>query len=318
MKIRFVKMHGCGNDYIYIDAINQPEIAGSIGSEEWSSLVPRMSDRHKGIGSDGVIAICPPSAAGARAGAHVRMRMFNADASEGEMCGNGVRCVAKFAHDRLGVGANPMLVETGRGVLSIAYELVDDRVTTATVDMGEPILEPAKIPVEGVDQRQPLIAAPLSKVLPDTIDAILHGQGIEDGLSNHLEPTCSCVSMGNPHLLLWGSVELENPQDQLIAAVGPWLEGHLMFPQRVNVHIVDPVSPGRARMLTWERGSGITQACGTGACAAVVAGVLEGKLERETTVEVLGGELHIHWDEQTDRVFMTGPAEDVFEGEWTC
>ena len=146
--MKFVKMHGAGNDYVYLDAVTDASIEARLGAPDWSDLVRRMSDRHKGIGSDGVIAVCPPTREGRAAGAHVRMRMFNADGSESEMCGNGVRCVAKFAHDCLAVRANPMLVETGRGVLGIAYQVDRGAVRTATVDMGEPILELERVPVD--------------------------------------------------------------------------------------------------------------------------------------------------------------------------
>jgi diaminopimelate epimerase len=182
--------------------------------------------------------------------------------------------------------------------------------------MGEPITDTERIPVTAPGHRT-LVGAERSLILEETVDWMLELHQIDENPLDQLGKTFSCVSMGNPHLVLWGEVEMEDPEDQLIGAVGPWLEDHPMFPQRTNVHIVQPLEPGRARMLTWERGSGITQACGTGACAAVVAGVLEQRLDRHTTVQVLGGELEIRWDEATDHVFMTGEAVDVFEGEWT-
>ena len=307
--MKFVKMHGCGNDYVYLDGVTEVGIARRVVEPGWAELVRAMSDRHKGIGSDGVIVVCRPTATSA----HVRMRMFNADGSESEMCGNGVRCVAKFAHDRLGVGANPMLVETGRGVLSIECEVVAGRGVAATVDMGEPILEAERIPVQLDTRRRVVVGVPRTEFLWESLDAIAKGQGVGE---IPLGPTATCVSMGNPHVVFWGPVEFEHPEDQLIAAIGPWLEDHPIFPSRVNVHIVDVIARDRAKMLTWERGSGITQACGTGACAAAVAGVLEQKLDRDVAVEVLGGELRIRWDEATDHVFMSGEAVDVFEGEW--
>jgi diaminopimelate epimerase len=274
---------------------------------DWPGLVMRMSDRHKGIGSDGVIVVCPPTAAAKAGGAQVRMRMFNADGSESEMCGNGVRCVAKFAHDRLGVNSRPMRVETGRGVLSIAYELNEGMLETATVDMGEPILELEQIPV---DRRQ------------------LAGEGGRAGFEirdcESVAKDWQMVSMGNPHAVSFatelgggpvGSGGAEDPLEGL-RRIGRIIETHPAFPQRTNVHIARRRSAHEVEVFTWERGAGITQACGTGVCAVVVAGVLNGQLDRDVRVRTLGGELQIRWDERTQHVFMTGEALDVFEGEW--
>lgn len=295
--MKFVKMHGCGNDYVYLDAVTQPTIAVMVDAPGWAQLVQRMSDRHKGIGSDGVIVVGAPAALGQRDHASVRMRMFNSDGSESEMCGNGVRCVAKFAHDRLGIRSKPMHVQTGRGVLPISYEVANGRVTVATVDMGEPILDLADIPV---DPAQVTLAANAQYTLRD-----------EAGL------LFSFVSMGNPHAVIIESHPGQEPQPlEFIRCVGPRLEVHPAFPNRTNVHLVQVRDRQHASVFTWERGAGITQACGTGACASLVAGVRAGLLDRDAVLTVLGGQLRIRWDEATNHVFMTGEAVDVFEGDW--
>ena len=298
--MKFVKMHGCGNDYVYLDGFTEPVVARRVDEAGWGELVRRMSDRHKGIGSDGVIVVCQTTAEARRGHADVRMRMFNADGSESEMCGNGVRCVAKYAHDRLGVRANPMLVETGRGVLSIGYETLGGKVQAATVDMGEPILEGARVPVD------------LASIAPgDNKGFSIRGfDAARDWMF---------VSMGNPHAVTWelGAGERSGESGERLAAqFGAQIERHAAFPNRTNMHIVRNAARTHAEVFTWERGAGVTRACGTGVCASVVAGVLNGRLDREATVRVLGGELHVRWDEKTNHVFMTGPAEDVCEGVW--
>ena len=298
--MKFVKMHGCGNDYVYLDGYTEPGVARRIEEAGWEDLVAHMSDRNKGIGSDGVIVVCQPSAAAREAGAHARMRMFNSDGSESEMCGNGVRCVAKFAHDRLGVRANPMLVETGRGVLSISYETAAGKVRSATVDMGEPILDAAQVPVD------------LKHIAPGN-----SGGFVLSGIDAAKD--WMFVSMGNPHAVTWGLGDGQHRADSgehLAAQFGPQVETHAAFPNRTNMHIVRNADRSHADVFTWERGAGVTQACGTGVCASVVAGVLNGRLDRDVVVRVLGGELRIRWDEKTNHVFMTGPAEDICEGVW--
>lgn len=298
-------MHGCGNDYVYLDAVREPQIEALIRGSGWQRLVQRISDRHKGIGSDGVIAVCPPTTSARRAGAHVRMRMFNADGSESEMCGNGVRCVAKFAHDRLGLPARPLRVQTGRGVLSINCELRRGRVVRATVDMGEPIFALPRIGVQ---------ASKLS----------FRGAGDHWGVESPFGTFIGVfVSMGNPHLTIFES--WNGPSADLSRAdvrkadldrFGPELETHPAFPKRMNIHIAAPLSRSRLVMRTWERGAGLTQACGTGACAAAVAAALTDRTGRTVEVQVPGGVVHIRWDKRTNHVFMTGEAIDVFEGEW--
>lgn len=309
--MKFVKMHGCGNDYVYLDAASGggpgDGVLALMDGPGWGDIVRRMSDRHTGIGGDGVIVVCRPTQAGARAGAHARMRMFNADGSESEMCGNGVRCVAKFAHDRLGVRAAQLLIETGRGVLSIDCRTEGGRVVSATVDMGAPILE--------------LDAVPVDRTRLGAGDAT--GGFALPGVAG-VAADWRFVSMGNPHAVSFatvlgdGGAGSDGANDPLaaMARLGPTVERHAAFPRRINVHVVHRRGPSEADVFTWERGAGITRACGTGACAALVAGVLGGLLGREALLHVPGGELRIRWDGPTGRVFMTGEAVDVFEGEW--
>lgn len=307
MSMKFVKMHGCGNDYVYLDAITDPEIARSIDRPGWTRLVRRMSDRHRGIGSDGVIVVCPPTVSARRKGARVRMRMFNADGSESEMCGNGVRCVARFAHDHLGVRADPMLIQTGRGVLAIGYRTRRGRLVEATVDMGRPILDPARMGV-----RRSLLA--------------MRGAGPHwaVGLPTGEYFWGVFVSMGNPHLVIfepWNGGPRDLTPSQVRRAdlerFGPLLERHAAFTARMNVHIAAVESRRRIVMRTWERGAGLTQACGTGACAAVVAAALTERSARAVDVALPGGTLRVEWEARSGRVFMTGEAVEVFRGTWS-
>ena len=300
--MRFVKMHGIGNDYVYLDAVTDPTIAGRRDLPE---LARRISDRHRGVGGDGLILVCRPSGTGGTPAAHVRMRMFNSDGSESEMCGNGVRCVAKFAHDRLGVQANPMLVETGAGALSIAYETAAGRLVRATVDMGEPILDLAKVPVD---------------VGALVFGGVEHLYSLETDAEESGAWAGAFVSMGNPHAVFFDAQNARLRDNGLhtldIRRIGPRIESHPAFPNRVNAHFVTVQSPREATMRTWERGAGATLACGTGACAVAVVGARLGLLERRVTLHLPGGDLVIEWDAATDHVRMTGPATDVFEGDW--
>jgi diaminopimelate epimerase len=296
--MRFVKMHGIANDYIYLDAVGEP---GLESRGDLAELARRMSDRHRGVGSDGLILVCRATVADA----DVRMRMFNADGSESEMCGNGVRCVAKFAHDHLGVRARPMRVQTGRGVLPIEYRTQDGVLIEATVDMGEPILDLARIPVDE------------SKLAWGRE----HSWGVE--VTQDRCEVATFVSMGNPHAVVFEpqhskkrDLSVEELRALDLDRIGPLFERHEAFPRRINVHFVAAQSRREATMRTWERGSGITMACGTGACAVLVAGVLTGRLDREALLHLPGGELRIAWDQKTNHVLMTGPATEVFEGEW--
>ena len=275
--MRFTKMHGCGNDYVYVDCF-QEEVADP------AALAPAISDRHFGVGSDGLILIGPSDVA------DVGMRMFNADGSESPMCGNGVRCVAKYAWDHGRSRANPMRVQTLAGIKTIWLTLQNALAVAATVDMGEPVLEPAKIPVD----------APGPKV----IDVPL----VVDGRPWRM----TCVSMGNPHAVMY----VEDVSAVALETIGPKVERHKVFPQRVNAHWVQVHSASEVTMRTWERGSGITLACGTGASAVCVAGVLTGRTGRRIVVHLPGGDLELEWRQADGRVYMTGPATEVFSGDW--
>lgn len=281
--MRFTKMHGAGNDYVYVDCVTGPTPADP------PAVSRAVSDRHFGIGSDGLILICKSDIADAR------MRMFNADGSEAEMCGNGIRCVAKYVYDH-GLARKPKLaVETGRGVLTVDVEVTQDKVSRVTVDMGEPILTAADIPT----------------TLPGDppINAALEAGGHPFAVT--------AVSMGNPHATVYVGDEFfrAEPRD-LVVELGPKLEHHPAFPRRVNVHFVKVHSPNEVTMRTWERGSGITLACGTGACAVCVAGVLTGRTGRKLLAHLPGGDLELEWSEANNHVYMTGPATEVFSGEW--
>ncbi|MHC5113685.1 MAG: diaminopimelate epimerase [Planctomycetota bacterium] len=292
----FTKMHGIGNDYVYVDghahAVADPPALARV-----------VADRHVGIGGDGLILILPPTEG---TDAHVRMRMFNADGSESEMCGNGVRCVCKYAHDHGLCTEHPMRVETGAGVLELSYAVGDaGRVTEVTVDMGAPGIAPAEIPVTPpAGHAGPIADVPLSAWdlgLPAGWDA-----------AAAVDPRLTCVSMGNPHAVIYAGDVAAVP----LEVVGPVFERHAIFPERVNVHFVEVRSPGEVVMRTWERGSGITRACGTGASAVCVAGSLTGRTARELLAHLPGGDLNLRWDEATDHVFMTGPAVEVYQGSW--
>ncbi len=288
--MRFTKMQGIGNDYVYVDCVRDALPADP------PALARAIADRHFGVGGDGLILICPSTVADAR------MRMFNADGSESEMCGNGVRCVAKYVYDH-GIAKKPTLkIETGRGVLSLDVELKGDLVSRVRVDMGEPILEPEQIPVQVPKGIERVVDLPLDPLIELTGDWIT-----ESGL----DPRMTCVSMGNPHVTLYVRDVQAVPLDQ----VGPLLERHAIFPRRINVHFVQVHSPGEVTMRTWERGSGITLACGTGASAVCVSGVLTGRSARKILAHLPGGDLELEWG-ANNHVFMTGPATEVFSGEW--
>lgn len=276
--MRFTKMQGCGNDYIYVDCMSSPP------PKDPAALSKAISERHFGVGSDGLILICKSDRA------DTRMRMFNADGSEAEMCGNGVRCVAKFVHDHGLVKKPTITVETGRGVLSLELETRNGKVHQVRVDMGEPILTADKIPT--TLPGNPPVDMPLS-------------------VSDH-NFRVTCVSMGNPHCVTY----VNEITDALVLGIGPRIENHAAFPRRSNVEFVRVNSPGDITMRVWERGSGETLACGTGACAVAVAGVLTKRTERTIVAHLTGGDLHLHWSEKDNHVYMTGPAVEVFSGEW--
>ena len=298
--MRFTKMHGIGNDYVYVDVFEN-EVP------EPEKLAVKISDRHFGVGGDGLILIGPPTPEGLLQNAHVRMRMFNADGSESEMCGNGVRCLAKYAYDHHISRANPMKVETGRGVLTLDLWIQYNRVNQVTVNMGQPILKPSEIPVviKGFER---LVGHPAEATLglsrmPPGSDWI-KAAGLEDAMT--------CVSLGNPHVVLYCKHVARLPLEQ----IGPLIEKHPIFPRRVNVHFVQVHDSGEVTMRTWERGSGITLACGTGAGAVCVAGVLTGKTNRIVLANLPGGRLALKWNEADGCVYLTGPAVEVFSGDW--
>lgn len=277
--MRFTKMHGAGNDYVYVNGFTEKL------PDDIPALARRISDRHFGVGGDGLILILPSNSADAR------MRMFNADGSESEMCGNGIRCVAKYVFDH-GIAKKPQLrIETGAGVLSLDLTIANDRVSQVTVDMGTPIIEPSRVPTLLVGE----------KIVDQEVDFS----------GNRLRVTC--VSMGNPHCVCF----VPEATDDLVLRVGPLIENDPRFPKRTNVEFVEVVSRTEVRQRTWERGSGETLACGTGASAVCVAGVLTGRTERKILNHLVGGDLYLHWDESTNHVFKTGPAVEVFEGTWS-
>ncbi len=297
--MKFTKMHGIGNDYVYINGFEEQV-------SDPAALAQVMADRHFGVGGDGLILVLPSRSPG---GADVRMRMFNADGSEAEMCGNGIRCVCKLAHDHGITRAKPMRIETGAGILTLDY-LLDEtgKIATVTVNMGKPRLTAEEIPVsiQGV--------AETDQVLDLAIEGLFDFSGLPCGdwqKQVGLDPRMTCVSMGNPHAVLYCKDVAAVPLEQ----VGPVMETASCFPARMNIHFVQKVSDSEVIMRTWERGSGITLACGTGACAVCVAGVLTGHTGRELLAHLPGGDLQLHWRED-EHVMMTGPATEVFQGDW--
>ena len=284
-------MHGIGNDYVYINGFEQEQKISDP-----AALAKAVSDRNFGVGGDGLVLILPSQHG------HVRMQMFNADGSEGMMCGNAIRCVSKFAHERGLATCNPVRVETASGIKTIDKILNSEgKVTAAVVDMGEPILLPREIPVDMDGEN--VIDAPFDALgLPD--DDWMKVAGLESGMT--------CVSMGNPHVVLFCSDVSAVPLEQ----VGPVVEHAAIFPDRINLHVVSVQGPNEVTMRTWERGSGITLACGTGASAVCVTGVLTRRAGRKQLIHLAGGDLQIEWREDNNHVFMTGPAAEVFTGEW--
>lgn len=274
--MKFTKMQGIGNDYVYVNCFEE-------AVPNPSKVASFISDRHFGIGSDGLILICPSQVA------DCKMVMFNSDGSQSQMCGNGVRCVGKYIHDRGLTAKTTVTVETLGGIKTLQLHLHEDKVSAITVDMGKPILAPAEIPVASTKDR--FIDQPVT-VRDKTV-------------------SITAVSMGNPHAIVF----VEDTNSLELAKLGPDFEHHPIFPERTNTEFIQVLDRSNLNMRVWERGAGETLACGTGACAALVAAVLTGRCDREATLHLLGGDLRIRWDETTDHVFMTGHAEFVFDGE---
>ncbi len=276
MLVKFTKMQGCGNDYVYVDCTkdvidNIPETAR------------RVSDRHFGIGSDGLILIRTSKQA------DFMMDMYNYDGSRAQMCGNGIRCVAKYVYDNKLTDKKHLQIETLSGIRDLDLTVADGKVTLVTVDMGKPVLKPSLIPV--ISDKEIVIREPIT-------------------VGNKIYEV-TCVSMGNPHAVVF----VDDTKNLPMETIGPLFEHHEMFPERVNTEFVHVADRSHIHMRVWERGAGETLACGTGACASVIACILNGFTDHEVTVSLLGGDLTIRYDEKLDRVFMTGPAVKVFDGE---
>ena len=274
--MKFTKMHGCGNDYVYVNLFEEH-------IDDPAEMSIKVSDRHFGIGSDRLITIEPSDIA------DFRMRIYNADGSEAEMCGNGIRCVAKYVYDHKLTDKTEISVQTGAGVKILKLFVEGDKVEQVTVDMGEPVLAPAEIPV----------VADGDRVVDEPIEVC--GK----------EWRMTCVSMGNPHAVVF----VDDVENFELEKYGPHFENHERFPKRTNTEFVHVVSRTEAYMRVWERGSAETWACGTGTCATVMACILNGKTDNKVLVHLRGGDLTIEYDEKTNHVFMTGPATEVFNGE---
>lgn len=277
MLMKFDKMHGCGNDYIYVSGFDY-----KFDEKKKEELAIRLSDRHFGIGSDGLIFINPSDIA------DFEMEMYNADGSRSEMCGNGMRCVAKYVYDHKLTDKTEFVVESMGKLKYITLTVEEGKVLSVTVDMGEPILTPAEIPV----------------MAPSTMDKFVS----EKVRIDNREFNITCVSMGNPHAVIF-----TDPDDVL--KYGPHVENNKLFPRRVNAEFVKVIDRNNVQMRVWERGTGETLACGTGCCATAVACVLNGVTDNEVTVHVLGGKIKIKWNKEDNHVYMTGPASFVFSGQ---
>ena len=274
--MKFTKMHGIGNDYVYVNCFKETV-------ENPSEVAIKVSDRHFGIGSDGLILIKPSEVADGK------MEMYNADGSQGAMCGNGIRCVAKYMYDYGITDKTSISVETKSGIKYLDLTLKDGKVDTVKVNMGAPILKASEIPV--LSEKEQVIDEPI------TVDG--------------KEWKITCVSMGNPHAITY----IDDVKHLEIEKIGPKFENHESFPDRVNTEFVHVIDRDTVEMRVWERGSGETYACGTGACAVAVSSILNGLTEDEVTVKLLGGDLKIFWDREENRVYMTGSATKVFDGE---
>lgn len=274
--MKFTKMHGTGNDYVYVNAVSE-------NIDDGSDLAKILSNRNYGIGSDGLILIKSSDEA------DFYMDMYNSDGSKGKMCGNGIRCVGKYVYDKGLTDKENIKIETGSGIKDLKLHIEDGKVTSVTVDMGQVITNPKDIPV--ISDEDEIIDMP-----------------IEVGGSIY---NITCVGFGNPHAVVF----VDDTQDVKVEEIGPLFEHHEIFPDRVNTEFVTVVSKDRIDMRVWERGSGETMACGTGACASAYASIRNGKTDNKVTVSLLGGELIIEYDESLNKIYMTGPAVTVFEGE---
>ncbi|MDO4550446.1 MAG: diaminopimelate epimerase [Planctomycetia bacterium] len=289
--MKFTKMHGCGNDYVYINCFEE---SFPQDSEIREKMVRQLSDRHFGIGGDGVIFICPSEKADAQ------MRMFNADGSESAMCGNGVRCVAKYVFDH-GLAVKDVLqIDTLAGIKFVEIiEKKDGKAILLRVDMGTPILTPSRVPTTLLGTQK----------LETGEEAVVSTKIF---VTEEFSPEITCVSMGNPHAIIFLDEEIT---DEHVFQYGPKMEKLEIFPQRANIEFIQVISAEEVIMRVWERGTGETLACGTGASAVCVAGVLAGKTSRNVLIHLPGGDLELEWDEKNHHVYMTGPAEEIFHGE---
>lgn len=279
--MKFTKMHGCGNDYVYINGLEE-----KIEYDKKPELVRRMSRRHFGIGSDGVIFINPS------AEADFEMEMWNADGTRGEMCGNGIRCVAKYVYDHHMTDQTEISVISAGKVKYLKLQVKEGKVETVRVNMGAPVFTPSEISV----------------LLPEKKDMVVDEPITVNGKEYHM----TCVSMGNPHAVVF----VEDVAGLEIEKLGPYFENHERFPRRINTEFVKVLDKSHVEMRVWERGSGETLACGTGSCATVAACVLNGLTDTAVTVKLLGGELLVEWDRKENLIYMTGPADTVYEGDW--
>lgn len=276
--MKFTKMQGLGNDYVYVNCLKEK-------IQNPSELAKKISDRHFGVGSDGLIMINPSDKA------DFEMEMYNADGSRGEMCGNGIRCVGKYVYDYGLTDKTNISVETLGGIKHLELYVEEGKVVRVKVDMGHPILKPSEIPVVADGEQ--------------AVDEPIEVEGKEYRMT--------CVSMGNPHAVIFVDTDVK---ELPLETIGPKFENHKRFPNRVNTEFVRVIDRHTAQMRVWERGSGETLACGTGACAVAVACALNGLTEDDVTVQLLGGDLEIQWEKSSDTVYMTGPAEVVFDGVW--
>lgn len=275
--MKFTKMQGCGNDYVYVNCFCE-----TVGNPEETAI--KVSDRHFGIGADGLVLICPSEIA------DFQMKMYNADGSQAQMCGNAIRCVGKYVYDYGMTEKTELTIETLAGIKKLELHVKDGKVFEAVVNMGTPIVEAKKIPVTA--SVSPVIAEPI------TVDG--------------REERMTCVSMGNPHAVFF----VDNPLALDLEKIGPAYEHHVRFPERINTEFAKVEDRNTIIMRVWERGAGETLACGTGACACAYAAILNGYTDDSVTVKLLGGELMIRYDRNENVIYMTGPAAVVFEGEW--